>query len=61
MPKIQTRQAQDKQSEDQYPHAHEDDITRRRAVRRTWLLLGAAMLAYAVWFGLIYLLEPGIR
>lgn len=59
MPKVPTQQGE--QSEDQYPHAHDDDATRRRAVRRTWLLLGAAMLAYVLWFALIYLLEPGIR
>lgn len=33
----------------------------RRAVVRTWLILVGLMLAYVVWFGAIYLLEPGIR
>ncbi len=61
MPKIAKQQDKHQQHRENYPQTHEDDATRRRAARRTWLLLGAMMLAYAVWFGLIYLLEPGVR
>jgi hypothetical protein len=35
--------------------------TSRRDVIRTWVILALLMVAFAVWFGIVYLLEPGIR
>ena len=43
------------------PYKSREHETTGREVTRTWVILGLMMLAYIVWFGVIYLLEPGIR
>jgi hypothetical protein len=46
------------------PQTHlkrEDDRWMPRAAWRDWLILLVMMLIYAVWMGVIYWFEPGIR
>ena len=39
----------------------EDDRWRWQNQIRDWLILGAMILIYLVWAGVVYFFEPGIR
>lgn len=63
MPHVPSKR--ERSSREVYPQDRRDDReskeAERRAVVRTWLILLGMMVTFSLWFGLIYLLEPGIR
>lgn len=42
-------------------YGREDDRWRWQNQVRDWLILGAMILIYLVWSGVVYFFEPGIR